>query len=100
MLVKQSRISDIESEQSGSLYLSALPGNAYEFSVTKVTPVIVTQDGQSYYEVEASLHEPDMKLQLGMEGVGKIEIDQRSIMSIIMRDFLEWLRIQWWSLFG
>jgi len=100
LLVKQSRIADVEPGQSGYLYLLALPGVIHNFTVMKITPVTESYDGQTYYEVEAGLHEQNDQLQLGMEGVGKINIDKRRLISIMMRDLLEWLYIQWWSLAG
>jgi len=98
--VKESRIADVRVGQPGALYLSALPDNVYDFTVTKLTPVTVSEEGQTYFTVEAELEAQDDQLQLGMEGVGKIEIDQRKLMVILTRNLMEWFRLQWWSFWG
>jgi len=98
--VKESRIADVRVGQPGALHLSALPGNVYDFTITKLTPVTVSEEGQTYFTVEAELEAQHDQLQLGMEGIGKIEIDQRKLMVILTRNLMEWLRLQWWSLWG
>jgi len=100
LLVKESRIADVRVGQPGVLHLSALPGNVYDFTVSKLTPVTVSEEGQTYFTVEAELEAQDDQLQLGMEGIGKIEIDQRMLIVILTRNLMEWLRLQWWSLWG
>lgn len=100
LLVKESRIADIELGQTGTLFLSALPENNYSFVVNRITPVITVLDGASYFNVEADLNETSDQLQPGMEGVGKIFVDERKYFDIWTRDFVEWFRIKAWSWWG
>lgn len=106
--VQESRISDLSLGQTGTLYLSALPETGFEFEVTKITPVTEAIDGSSYFIVEAEFapveggSTPQLfeQLQPGMEGVGKVYIDERLLFSIWTRDLTEWLRLQAWSWWG
>ncbi len=100
LLVKQNRISEVQEKQIGKVYFTALAGEEYAFKVTKITPVTVAKDGETYYQVEGTLDKPDEQLQLGMEGVAKVLIDERRLISVLTRDFSEWLKLQWWTLFG
>jgi multidrug resistance efflux pump/GAF domain-containing protein len=100
LLVKESRIADLRIGQEGSLHLSALPENPFPFVVTKVTPLTESKDGASYFTVEASLQGQSEQLQPGMEGIGKIYIDDRKLISIWTREMNEWLRLKVWSWWG
>jgi len=97
LLVKESRIADLRVGQNGSLHLSALPDAPFPFVVTKVTPLTESKDGATYFTVEASLQGQSEQLQPGMEGIGKIYIDDRKLISIWTRELNEWFRLKIWS---
>jgi multidrug resistance efflux pump len=97
LLVKESRIADLLVGQEGSLHLSALPDAPFPFVVTKVTPLTESKDGATYFTVEASLQGQSEQLQPGMEGIGKIYIDDRKLISIWTRELKEWFRLKVWS---
>ncbi|GEM79984.1 HlyD family efflux transporter periplasmic adaptor subunit [Vibrio superstes] len=98
--VDESRISDLELGQVGTLYLSALPEKGFEFVVSKITPITEVKDGSSYFIVEGDLKEFSQQLQPGMEGIGKVYIDERLFAHIWTRELTEWLRLQVWSWWG
>lgn len=98
--VRESRIADVHVGQQGVLHLSALPDRPFDFVVSKVTPVTRSKEGASYFRVEAELKGVDEQLRPGMEGVGKVAIDERRLIAIWSRELLEWLRLKlwaWWS---
>lgn len=97
LLVKESRIADLRVGQDGTLHLSALPDAPFPFVVTKVTPLTESKDGATFFTVEASLQERSAQLQPGMEGIGKIYIDDRKLISIWTRELNEWFRLKVWS---
>jgi hypothetical protein len=47
--------------------------------------------------VEARLDQPHARLQPGMEGVGKIAIDERRLVWIWLRTLIDWGRLAFWS---
>lgn len=97
LLVKESRIADLKIGQNGTLHLSALPEKPFPFVVTKITPLTESKDGATYFTVEASLQGKSDQLQPGMEGIGKIYIDNRKLISIWTRELNEWFRLKVWS---
>ena len=95
--VDERRIADVQKGQQGSLVLSSLPYQQYQFTVSKITPLTKAEDGRNYFRVEAQLQTVDDSLRPGMEGVGKISIDRRKLISIWTRDLLEWVRLTLWN---
>jgi hypothetical protein len=102
MLVKESRIADVNLEQRGTLYLSALPELSFPFQLSKVTPLTENIDGATYFVIEGAIdQQADLSLiQPGMEGIGKIEVDERLLISIWTREMLEWIRLRIWTWWG
>jgi len=81
----------------GTLALSALPGERIPFTVTKLTPVNVAREGRNYFRVEARLEAPPGMLRPGMEGVGKVEVDERSLLWIWLHPLVDWVRMTAWT---
>ena len=100
LLIKESRIADLNLGQTGSLYLSALPEMAFEFTVSNITPVTEYQDAATFFVVEAMLHDSHERLRPGMEGIGKVFIDERNLFSIWTRELRDWLRLRFWRWWG
>jgi hypothetical protein len=100
--VKESRITALRVGQEGVLHLSALPSQAFGFTVQKITPKTVAQNGATYFVIEALLDpgQPLAQLQPGMEGVGKIDVGSGWLLGIWTRDLAEWLRLKIWGLLG
>ncbi|MBM9518793.1 HlyD family efflux transporter periplasmic adaptor subunit [Desulforhopalus vacuolatus] len=95
--VDERRIADVKPGQKGSLMLSSLPQERFSFVVKKLTPIARADEGRNYFKVEAELTKLNEKLRPGMEGVAKIDIDTRRLVSIWTRDFSEWVRLSFWA---
>ena len=95
--VDERRIADVKPGQQGSLVLSSLPQDRFSFMIKKLTPIARADEGRNYFKVEAELTELSDKLRPGMEGVAKINIDSRRLVSIWTRDFREWARLSFWA---
>lgn len=84
--------------QSGTLLLSSLPHDEWSFAVTQITPVSTAKEGRNYFRVEATLTmPPSERLRPAMEGVGKIAVDQRSLVWIWTHEALDWVRLKLWA---
>lgn len=84
--------------QSGTLLLSSLPHDKLSFAVTQITPVSTAKEGRNYFRVEAKLTTPlSERLRPAMEGVGKIAVDQRSLVWIWTHEALDWVRLKLWA---
>ena len=95
--VDERRIADVRVGQRGNLVLFSLPGQEYGFTVSKITPIAKAEEGRNYFRVEAALDSVDENLRPGMEGVGKVDVDRRSLALIWVRDMREWLTLFFWK---
>ncbi|MFC1542032.1 HlyD family efflux transporter periplasmic adaptor subunit [Candidatus Latescibacterota bacterium] len=95
--VNENRIADVRIGQRGGLVLSALPNLSFNFIIKRITPISEASEGRNYFRAEAQLDSISDYLRPGMEGIGKISIDRRKLISIWTRDIILWLRIKMWS---
>lgn len=96
ILVNEKQVADVRQGMRGMLTLKALPGNALPFSVHKVSPVFEEQANGIAYRVEARLDEGHDALRPGMQGVAKIDVEQRSYLWIYLHDLLDVTRLWAW----
>jgi RND family efflux transporter MFP subunit len=90
-------IARLAHEQTGELVLSSQPERAFPFSVSAITPVATQVDGRNVFRVEAMLEADGSRLRPGMEGIGKIVVDRRSLLWIWTHRFVDWLRLATWN---
>ena len=95
--VDERRIADVAIGQKGTMVLSSLPQQRHEFRVDKITPITIAEDGRNYFRVETYLTDVNESMRPGMEGVGKISIDRRKLISIWTRDLVDWVRLTLWN---
>ena len=96
--VDETEIAAIKEQQEGKLILSALPGEQLNFSVDKVTPVAKAEDGKNYFRVEALLsNNASDSLRPGMQGIGKINIEERKLIWIWTHKLTDWYKLWIWS---
>ncbi len=98
--VDERDIAEVASGQQGELALPAISGETMPFTVTRVTPVSVVEDGNNFFRVEARLGQSTEGLRPGMEGIGKIHIERRKLAWIWTHRLIDWLRLwvwSWWS---
>ncbi|HOS77635.1 MAG TPA: efflux RND transporter periplasmic adaptor subunit, partial [Syntrophales bacterium] len=95
--VDEQRITDVSEGKKGVLVLSSMAGHPFGFTVRKITPITTAAEGRNYFRVEADLEQASPRLRPGMEGVGKIDVDRRRIISIWTRDLIDWFRLELWS---
>jgi hypothetical protein len=91
-------VADIRPGQTGMLALSARPDEPMPIEVVRVTPISTSEDGLNYFTVETVLTDPgEEPLRPGMEGVAKVEIDERRLIWIWTRKIILWFRLFIWS---
>lgn len=67
-------------------------------TVEKITPLSTAEEGRNYFSVEARLDtEITPLLRPGMEGVGKIDVDQRKLIWIWTHKIVHWFRMFFWT---
>jgi len=95
--VDERDIGNIIKGQQGNLVLSGMPGKPLLFTVEKITPVSIVEEGRNYFQVEAKIDDKSDLLRPGMEGVAKIEIDRRKLIWILTHKLLDWWRLSVWK---
>jgi RND family efflux transporter MFP subunit len=95
--VDERDIADVRVGQAGRLLLAAAPADPIPFRVGKITPVSTAREGRNYFRVEAELERASDRLRPGLEGVGKIDVDQRRLVSIWTRQLTDWARLALWT---
>lgn len=91
-------ITYLRTGQRGELVLSGLPNQRLPIAVRRLTPVAVQKDGRNLFTVEAAVTgTPPAGIRPGMEGVGKVEVGQRSLLWIWTHSFVDWLRLTLWN---
>jgi multidrug resistance efflux pump len=95
--VDERDIGDIRIGQKGELILAAMPRTRQQFTVAKLTPVSVSEEGRNFFRVEGGLDSVSQRLRPGMEGFGKIEVDRRRLIWIWTHDLIDWVRMKAWT---
>jgi RND family efflux transporter MFP subunit len=95
--VDERYVSDIAEKQNGRLVLTGLVSEALPFKVSKITPVSTAEEGKNCFRVEAALNNADPRIRPGMEGVGKILVDERNLFLIWTEPLWDWLRMAAWK---
>ena len=94
--VDEGQIADVSVGQQGRLVLSALPDSALDLTVERMTPVAEAREGRTVFRVEAALDAPTLRLRPGMEGVAKIDVDERLLAWIWTRGLIDWIKLALW----
>jgi len=95
--VDERDIASVVIGQRGQLVLSGSPNEPLPFEVRRITPVSTTAEGRNYFRVEAQLDGAPERLRPGLEGVGKIEVDQQLLVWIWTHQAVDWMRLKIWN---
>lgn len=95
--VDEREIRHVQLGQSGLLVISGIAADPMPLTVVKVTSVATAEDGKNFFRVEARLRHAPERLRPGMEGVGKIEVGDRSLWWILTHSFTDWLTLTLWT---
>jgi len=95
--VDERDIAYLSQGQHGRLVLTGLSRESFDFTVKKITPVAIASEGRNRFRVEADVRGSDLTLRPGMEGIGKVDIDRRSLIAIWTRPMLDWARNAAWK---
>ena len=95
--VDERDIGQITVGQRGKLALPSMPGENFPLTISKITPVSTAKEGRNYFRVEAQLENPSPRLRPGMEGIGKVTVDQRKLIWIWTHEVIDWVRLKVWA---
>ncbi len=95
--VDEGEITDVRAGQKGTLILASISNQPFGLTVTHVTPVTTSKDGRNFFRVEARLDDVSDRLRPGMEGVAKVNIEDRRLVWIWTHRAMNWLRLFIWT---
>jgi len=95
--VDETDIKDIKKDQTGFLRLASAPEETLGFTVVRITPIAEQSEGRNFFRVEARLHTINEGLRPGMEGIGKINIDERLLIRVWTEKLIDWLQLMLWK---
>jgi len=97
ILVDEKQVIDVQPGLQGELTLKALPDAELTFTVQQVSPMFEENASGIAYRVEADFDKAYPKLRPGMQGIAKINIDQRSYLWIFLHELIDAVRVWGWS---
>jgi len=96
--VDEAEISHIKPDQTGKLVLAGTPDDEIPIIIEKITPVSSAAEGKNFFRVEARLGSYGLEnLRPGMQGVGKINVDERKLIWIWTYKITHWMRMFFWT---
>ncbi len=96
--VDERDIDDVAEQQTGHLALASAADERLPITVERITPLSTAEEGRNFFRVEARLDgEVPSMLRPGMEGAGKINIEERKLVWIWTHKITHWLRMFFWS---
>lgn len=96
LFISDSDIADIKFGQKGELAVAGHPASRFEFTVENISPVAELVKQKNIFRVVVHLKGDTDWMKPGMEGVAKIDIDQRSPAAIWTRTAVNWVRMKLW----
>jgi len=94
--VAEDQITDIRVGQRGYLATASYPGQRIGFEVERVNPIAEIVKQENIFKVRVRLSELYPWMRPGMEGVAKIDIDERPYAWIWTRKIVNWVRMKLW----
>lgn len=96
--VEERDIGAVQVDQMGKLVLAGAPEEALPIRIQKITPLSTAEEGRNFFRVEASLEQDVTPLfRPGMEGIGKIEIEERKLWWIWTHKITHAVKMFVWS---
>ena len=78
--------------------IAAFPRAPLAFTVQRITPVAVTDDGRNFFRVDADLDFSVGTLRPGMRGVAKVDTGRRKLIWVWTHAVVDRLRLWLWSI--
>ena len=96
LYVAEEDISDVTVGQEGELAAAGRPEVKIRFRVVRITPMAELVKQKNVFRVQVKLADQPDWLRPGIEGVAKIDVDERLLVDIWTRRAVNWLRMKLW----
>ena len=102
--VDEQDIEGIRPGQTGRVMFAATAGYTSALRVTRVAPSATAREGRNFFEVESHPDQNDARareaLRPGLQGIAKIDLDERRMLQVWSQRASNWLRRTLWRLSG
>jgi RND family efflux transporter MFP subunit len=96
--IDEADVARVRGGQSGRIALSALPWDALDLKVARITPLGVARDGRNVFEVQADFTQaPPADIRPGLTGQAKVVVGWRPLLWSWTRPLVNRLRFLWWA---
>ncbi len=94
-------IDEVRVGLTGKIAFKALPSRSFDIEVTRITPVASQHDGHNIFETEARfLHKPATPLRPGLEGLARLNVDERPLLQQALMAARDWIDFRLWRWLG
>ncbi len=97
LAVEENDIADVQAGFPVSLKVRALPFDEFRGHVTYVASNADTTSGDHEFRVLTEIENPSLTLKPGMSGYSKISCGRSSLLTIITRRAVHFIRVEFWS---
>ncbi|MEO1128913.1 MAG: HlyD family efflux transporter periplasmic adaptor subunit [Planctomycetota bacterium] len=92
----EARIGDVQIGHRGEITLSSAPSTRIPIEIERIEPIAVPVEGSNVFRLRATLLESPEWLKPGMEGIGRVDVGERSLARLWTRDLVNWVRMRLW----
>lgn len=96
LFVPEDEIADVGEGQFGELAAAGRPDEKIRFQVVRITPMAELIKQKNVFRVQVRLIDPPDWMLPGLEGVAKIDVEERLLLAIWARKAVNWVKIKLW----
>jgi hypothetical protein len=96
LAVPEDLIAEVEVGQEGELATTGFPEQRIGFVVERIHPVAEVVKGRNVFKVRVRLKERPEWMRPGLEGVAKVDVEERLYVRIWTRRLTNWVRMKLW----
>lgn len=97
LLVHENDIDDVRIDASVSLKVRSLPFREFHGRVARIADLADTLGDGRRFLVITEMPNPDGALKPGMSGFAKVDCGERTIMALVSRRIVQFVRVEFWS---
>lgn len=97
LYVPEDEIADVHEGQTGELAAAGRPDEKIRFQVIRITPLAELVKQKNVFRVQVRLVDPPDWMLPGLEGVAKIDVEERLLIRIWTRRAVNWIKMKIWS---
>lgn len=96
LYVPEDEIADVREGQTGRLAAAGRPDEKIGFEVVRITPLAEMVKQKNVFRVKVRLTDPPEWMLPGLEGVAKIDVEERLLALIWSRRAVNWVKMKFW----